>query len=272
MFETILLGIVQGLTEFLPVSSSGHLVLLQKVLGMPETGLLLEILLHMGTLLAVIIVFWKDWMSMLSHPFTSRRVRLLIVATIPAVVAALLLGDLLDRAFSGWFLGISFLITAALLFASDPLTRRAPGGRHARDRIQDMNYKQAAAMGAMQAFALVPGISRSGSTIVGGLAAGVSRRAAAKFSFMMSAIAIVGSLVFKGKDLLDTSAATFEGGYLALVMGMLAAAVSGYLAIRWMLALIQRASLKWFGLYTLILGMLVMFDQLMFGLIFDKIL
>ena len=135
-----------------------------------------------------------------------------------------------------------------------------------------MNYKQAAAMGAMQAFALVPGISRSGSTIVGGLAAGVSRRAAAKFSFMMSAIAIVGSLVFKGKDLLDTSAATFEGGYLALVMGMLAAAVSGYLAIRWMLALIQRASLKWFGLYTLILGMLVMFDQLMFGLIFDKIL
>ncbi len=273
MFETILLGIVQGLTEFLPVSSSGHLVLLQRVLGMPDTGLLLEVMLHVGTLVAVIIVFWKDWIGMLRHLFTSRPVRLLIVATIPAVVVTLLFNDLLERAFGGWFLGVSFLITAALMFAAGPLARRVSPGRHrARGDVDDMTYQQAAAMGAMQAFAIIPGISRSGSTIVGGLAAGVTRQVAAKFSFMMSAVAIVGSLVFKAKDLLDAGGAAFEGGYLALLLGMAAAAVSGYLAIRWMLSLIQKISLKWFGFYTLALGLLILLDQLFFGFVFDKIL
>lgn len=273
MIKTILLGIVQGLSEFLPISSSGHLVLLQKVLNMPETGLLLEILLHVGTLAAVLAVFWRDWLEMLRHLFTSKPVRLLIVATLPAVVATLLFSDLLEAAFGGWFLGVSFLITAALLTASDALARRAaPKGRHTRAEVEDMRYTQALAMGAMQAFAIVPGISRSGSTIVGGLAAGVTKQTAAKFSFLMSAVATVGSLVFKLKDLLEAGGAAFEGGWTAAVLGMAAAAVSGYLAIRWMLQLIQRVSLKWFGLYTAALGLLVLMDQLFFGLVFDRII
>lgn len=273
MIKTILLGIVQGLSEFLPISSSGHLVLLQKVLNMPETGLLLEILLHVGTLAAVLAVFWRDWLEMLRHLFTSKPVRLLIVATLPAVVATLLFSDLLEATFGGWFLGVSFLITAALLTASDALARRAvPKGRHTRAEVEDMRYTQALAMGAMQAFAIVPGISRSGSTIVGGLAAGVTKQTAAKFSFLMSAVATVGSLVFKLKDLLEAGGAAFEGGWTAAVLGMAAAAVSGYLAIRWMLQLIQRVSLKWFGLYTAALGLLVLMDQLFFGLVFDRII
>ncbi|MED9959082.1 MAG: undecaprenyl-diphosphate phosphatase, partial [Christensenellales bacterium] len=113
--------------------------------------------------------------------------------------------------------------------------------------------------------------SRSGSTIVGGMASGVSRQTAAKFSFLMSAIATVGSLVFKFRDLLAAGGETFEGGWAGMLLGMLAAAVSGYLAIRWMLALIQRVSLKWFGLYTAVLGLLVLADQLFFGIVFDKI-
>lgn len=272
MLKTLLLGIIQGLSEFLPISSSGHLVLFQKLLDMPQTGLLLEILLHVGTLVAVLAVFWHDWLDMLLHLFTSRAVRLLIVATLPAVVAALLLEDLLEAAFGGWFLGVSFLITAALLCVSDWLAARvADQGRRPRAGVEDMRYQQALAMGMMQALAIIPGVSRSGSTIVGGMASGVSRQTAAKFSFLMSAIATVGSLVFKFRDLLAAGGETFEGGWAGMLLGMLAAAVSGYLAIRWMLALIQRVSLKWFGLYTAVLGLLVLADQLFFGIVFDKI-
>ncbi len=275
MIKTIILGIVQGLTEFLPVSSSGHLVLFQKLFDMPETGLLLEILLHVGTLFAVLAVFWRDWLEMLRHLFKSRVVRLLIVATLPAVVVTLLFNNWIEAAFGGWFLGISFIITAMLLSASDWLAERArkrADGRQPFNDITDITYQQATAMGVMQAFAIIPGVSRSGSTIVGGLASGVSKRTAAKFSFMMSAIATVGSLVFKLKDLVSVGDYVFEGGPVAMVLGILAAAISGYIAIRWMLLLIQRVSLKWFGLYTAVLGILILSDQLFFGLIFPRIL
>lgn len=272
MFKTILLGLVQGVTEFLPVSSSGHLVLFQRLFQMPETGLLLEILLHVGTLFAVLAVFWRDWVDMLLHLTKSRTVRLLIVATLPAIVVTLLLGDWLEAAFSGWFLGISFLVTAALLLASDWLASRSGQRQHRRMRTEDMRYGQALAMGCMQAVAIVPGVSRSGATIVGGLASGVTRRTAAKFSFLMSAIATLGSLVFKLKDFIEVGGAAFEGGWAAAILGMVAAAVSGYLAIRWMLSLIQRVSLKWFGLYTAALGILILCDQLFTGLVFDKII
>ncbi len=274
MIKTIVLGIIQGLSEFLPISSSGHLVLFQKLFDMPETGLLLEILLHVGTLFAVLAVFWRDWMEMLRHLFKSRVVRLLIVATIPAVVFTLLLDDAIASIFSGWFLGFSFLITSVLLSASDWLAERAKrraNGAQPLGEVADIRYGQALTMGIMQAFAILPGVSRSGSTIVGGLASGVTKRNAARFSFMMSAIATLGSLVFKLKDLLSVGEYAFEGGPLAAVMGIIAAAISGYLAIRWMLMLIQRVSLKWFGLYTAILGILILSDQLFFGLVFERI-
>lgn len=270
MLKTILLGIVQGLAEFLPISSSGHLVLFQRLLGMPQTGLLLEILLHVGTLVAVVAVFWRDWLDMLKNLTTSRAVRLLIVATIPAVIVTLFFSDFIDSVFTGWFLGVSFLITSVLLFASDWLAARTGSGKRKRGSVEDMRYQQALAMGVMQVFAVLPGVSRSGSTIVGGLASGLTRQTAAKFSFLMSAIATLGSLVFKFKDLISAGSTAFEGGWGAAVAGMAAAAISGYLAIRWMLSLIQRISLKWFGLYTGALGVLILYDQLFFGLVFDK--
>lgn len=272
MFETIILGIVQGLTEFLPVSSSGHLVLLQRVFGMKETGLVLEILLHVGTLVAVLAVFYREFLDMLAHPFKSRSVRLLIVATLPTVLVALLFDDLLEAAFGGWFLGVSFLITSVLLLVSDALAARANRyNEHRRDSVEGMSYQQALAMGGAQAFAVIPGISRSGSTIVGGLAAGLTRTTAAKFSFLMSAVATVGSLVFKMRDLLEMGGSAFEGGTAAMVAGMLTAAIVGYVTIRWMLQLITRVSLKWFGLYTGVIGIIVLCDQLFFGVVFDKI-
>lgn len=273
MIKTLILGIVQGLSEFLPISSSGHLVLLQKLFGMESTGVVLEVLLHVGTLVAVLVVFWRDWLDMLLHPLKSKALRLLVVATIPAVIVALLCEEAIERAFTGWFLGVSFLITAALMLLSDAVAERAPKPKENAVRgVAGMRYPSALAMGLMQAVAVLPGVSRSGATIFGGLASGVSRRTSAKFSFMMSAVAIVGSLVFKIKDLVGMPAESIEGGWVAVVLGMVAAGVSGYLAIRWMLRLIQRVSLKWFGLYTGLLGLLVLADQLFFGVFFEKLL
>ena len=194
MLKNILLGMVQGLAEFLPVSSSGHLVLLQKLLRMPETGLLTEILLHVGTLAAVLIVYWKDVARMLRHPLQDRAVRLLIIATLPAVAVALVANEWLEEAFSGRFLGVSFLLTAGLLFISDALAR-VGGAERNEAGVERMSARQALCMGCMQALAIVPGVSRSGATIVGGLAAGVPRETAAKVSFLMSAVATVGSAV-----------------------------------------------------------------------------
>lgn len=270
IIKTIFLGIVQGLTEFLPVSSSGHLVLFQRIFGMPETGLLLEILLHVGTLVAVLVVFWQDWWDMLRRLPSSRTFRLLVVATIPAVIVTLLFDDLIEQAFSGVFLGFGFLVTAALLFASDWLANRSgSASRHVRSSVEEMRYQQALAMGVMQAVAIVPGISRSGATIVGGLASGTPRRTAAKFSFMMSAVATLGSLVFKLKDFIGEGQVVFAGGWVAAILGMIVAGITGYLTIRWMMRLIQRVSLKWFGLYTAILGAFVIVDQLVLKLIFQ---
>lgn len=272
MLQTIILGIVQGLSEFLPISSSGHLVLLQRIFGMPETGLLLEILLHVGSLVAVLAVFYHDIIEMLRHPFKSSAVRMLIVATVPALIVAVLFEKSLETLFGGWFLGISFLITSCALFASEWLAGRINvGARRKKDSLNDIRYGQALTVGIAQAVAIIPGISRSGSTIVAGIGTGITRQTAAKFSFLMGAIATLGSLILKMKDFLGAESAVFEGGWAAMLAGVLVSAVCSYLAIRWMLQLITRVSLKWFGLYTGLLGIIILCDQLFFGVVFARI-
>lgn len=261
ILQAAVLGLVQGLAEFLPISSSGHLILARAVMGISDetasTGafMMLDVLLHAGTLLAVLVVFWKDWWAILKNPFRSKTLLMLFIASLPALLAVVLLGDVIDSFFTGWFLGVSFLVTAVFMLIAEGVSRSSrkwaehPGPRHA------------IAMGLMQAVALLPGVSRSGSTLMGGVASGLNRKSAAKFSFMMSAPAILGSLVFEGKDAL-------ENGYfqqLSLVptaVGVAVAAVSGYLAIRFMLRLINKASLNWFALYVALLGLLILLLQL----------
>lgn len=261
VFQAAVLGLVQGLAEFLPVSSSGHLILARMLMGISDaeaaTGsyIVLDVLLHAGTLLAVLIVFWKDWWGILKNPFRSRLLLLLIVASIPALVVVLLFNDLVEQFFTGWFLGVSFLLTAVFLLVAEWMS-----GKNIR-RAAKPGMKHAIAMGVMQAVALLPGVSRSGSTMTGGLCTRLERKAAAKFAFMMSAPAILGSLLFEGKD-------AIEMGYLAelslvpTVVGMAVAAVSGYLAIRFMLRLIQKISLNWFALYVAVVGVTVLVLQL----------
>lgn len=261
VFQAAVLGLVQGLAEFLPISSSGHLILARMLMGISDaeaaTGsyIILDVLLHAGTLLAVLVVFWKDWWGILRNPFKSRLLLLLFVASIPALVVVLLFNDLVEQFFTGWFLGVSFLMTAVFLLIAESVNAKSV------KRSTKPGMKHAVIMGIMQAVALLPGVSRSGSTITGGLCARLDRKAAAKFAFMMSAPAILGSLVFEGKD-------AIEMGYLAdlslipTVVGVAVAAVSGYLAIRFMLRLIQKISLNWFALYVAIVGVVVLVLQL----------
>ncbi len=261
ILQAMILGLVQGLAEFLPISSSGHLVLVQALMGITGQGksaaayIILDILLHVGTLIAVLVVFWKDWMAILRNPFKSKTLLMLIIASIPAIVIALPFNKFVESFFSerSWFLGIAFLITGAFLLLTEKLSHR--GGKHIQ-RSEEPGVKHAVAMGCMQAVALLPGVSRSGSTLLGGVASGMERQSAAKFSFMMSAPAILGSLIFEGKDALE-SGAFQQLDLIPTVVGMLVAAISGYLAIRFFLRLIGHASLKWFALYVALVGIAV---------------
>lgn len=257
IWEAIILGLVQGLCEFLPVSSSGHLLIATRLMGIESPGLLLEVALHGGTLIAVCAYFWRDIWAMLRHPVRDKTLRLLVVATIPAVVVTLLLGDWLDTIFSGALLGISFILTTVVLWVGSLFhgTRR------------ELTYKDAGVMGLSQALALLPGLSRSGTTISGGLASGVDRQSAARFSFLMSIPAILGGLVFALKDVV-TGGAPANLDALPLLVGVAVAALSGLFAIRFMMELVRRAKLKWFGVYTLILGVLVLVDQFVTHFIF----
>ncbi|MDR0396710.1 MAG: undecaprenyl-diphosphate phosphatase [Oscillospiraceae bacterium] len=264
-WQAVILGVVQGLAEFLPISSSGHLQIAQALMGVKSAGPLLDILMHAGTLAAVLVVFWPDILSMLSHPVRDPRLRMLALASIPAVIAALLFDDQIDALFtSGKYLWLCFIATAALLFGGEALS-----GLRARRAQGEVGLKHALTMGVMQALAIPPGISRSGSTIAGGLVAGLNREEAAKFSFLMSAVAIAGSLVFSLKDMLGPGAIEF-GHWTIPVAGMLAALVTGYIAIRWMLNLIRRESLRPFGWYTLAIGALLLIDQLFFLKVFPE--
>ena len=260
VFSAIVLGVIQGLTEFLPVSSSGHLVLFQKIFGIEEPALLFDIMLHVGTLAAVFAVLWKDiWaiLRKLYQPLTAY----LIIATIPTVIFALAFRNPLEKLFeTGQFLGVCFLLTSALLSAAELLSRRAGGGLK---KPGEMNWLDALIIGIMQAIAIVPGVSRSGATLSGALSRRLDRDFAARFSFLLSIPAILGAAVFQLKDVVKTGeTAAGDGiGVAAMIAGTLSAAVVGFFAVRLMLKIVREKSLWGFAIYTGILGVLVLVDQ-----------
>jgi undecaprenyl-diphosphatase len=265
LFSAVLLGIIQGLTEFLPVSSSGHLVLFSSLLNLQQSSIVFEVLVHVGTLGAVLVVFWGEFVEMVQgflklirSPSRWRELydsdagcRLfiwLVVGTLPAVAAALLLNDQVERAFSNTRLvGGTLILTGLILFLADRASRRTQGRSQT---IADSLW-----VGIGQAAALLPGISRSGTTIACGLARGLSREQAARFSFLLSIPSIFGALVYSLPDLAKGRTPASTGVLLA---GMLAAALTGYLAIRMLLAVIRGGRLVWFSYYTWFVGLLVL--------------
>lgn len=242
IFEAVILGIVQGLTEFLPVSSSGHLVIFHNIFAIKEPPLTFGVLLHLGTLVAVFIAFWQDIYEILKRPF-SRLTYMIIVGIIPAGLAGYLLAPLFERAFESMFIvGFGLIFTGFILRWSEAISRR---GINFKDS-HDMSYLDAVFIGVMQALAILPGISRSGSTIAAGLITGLDREFAAHFSFLLSIPVILGAAVFELKDL-GTSA--LPANIIPYIIGPLAAALFGYLAIKIVLRLVNRGNLAVFSYY-----------------------
>jgi len=254
LLQSLVLGILQGATEFLPVSSSGHLVLVPWLLGWSAPPLLYDIVVHLGTLSAVLIHFWQDVLAVLRGLFEllrSRRAETaearlawhLILGTIPGALLGFLLEDLFERVFAAP-LAVSALlcVTAALLLISERLGRRERS-------VDAMRPVDALTMGLAQGMAIAPGISRSGATIAAGLLRGLDRTSAARFSFLMSVPIILGAGAFQVTKLLQGGSLTVSPGLL--LAGFAAAAISGYVAIRWLLRLVRTHSLRPFAYYCL---------------------
>ena len=259
------LGLLQGLGEFLPISSSGHLLLSRLFFGIQTDTpamKMFDILLHVGTLIPVFIVFRREWLDMIMHPVRNKTLILLVAASLPTLAVYIAAKKLFPEVNgfavfdSGWFLGFAFLITAFFFFFFDRIaSKRNSGGDH------KVSLLHAVVMGLFQGIGMIPGVSRSGSTIFGGVSTGLNKSTAAKFSFMMSAPAIAGSLLMEGKD-------AIEEGYISQIelipslVGIAVAAVVGYLAIRFMLRVIAKVPLSWFALYLAVIGLIFLFLQL----------
>ncbi|MDR1430468.1 MAG: undecaprenyl-diphosphate phosphatase [Spirochaetaceae bacterium] len=257
IFEAVVLGAVQGLTEFLPVSSSGHLVLFQKIIGVDEPTLLFDTLLHCGTLAAIFLVLRRDIWALLRNPLQPLSLYL-IIGTVPAVIAGLFLKDFIEQAFAGGaFLGYAFIFTSAALFGAEYLS--ALPGRERRSG--DISWFDALVIGVLQAVAIMPAVSRSGLTLSGALARRLERGLAARFSFLLAIPAILGALVLQIHDLAAGEGGAPSIGTLPVIAGTLTAALVGIVSVSLMLKLVREHSLKGFGIYTAVLGVLVLVDQ-----------
>jgi undecaprenyl-diphosphatase len=248
----ILLAVVQGLTEFLPVSSSGHLAIARHFLpGFHEPGVLYEIVLHLGTLGAVLIYFRYELRMLFEGLWpgpdgvAGRRLGALVaLGTVPAVIVALAFGDWVEASFDRLIVvGLALCVTGALLLTSSYF-------RSGTRELTELRVRDALVVGALQSMALVPGISRSGSTIVAGLSQGVAPVAAARFSFLLSIPAILGAAVFNFKDITLVA----EEAMLGYVVGFLTSFVVGYFAIGAVVRLMVAKRFHWFGYYCLGMG------------------
>jgi len=258
--QALVLGIVQGATEFLPVSSSGHLALVPWLLGWPAPGLAFDAFLHLGTILAVIAYFWRDLLSLAGAWLQSLRDRslagsperkvawLILLGTVPAVVAGLLLEDFFEGLFANpAAVGVFLLVTAALLAASERWSRQ-------ERRAEEMSWLDGLLVGIGQACAIAPGLSRSGTTIAAGLWRGLTRPVAARYSFLLSVPIVLGAGLLQARKLLSG----VEVPWLPLALGFLASAVVGYLCIHFLLAFLQRRRLYPFAIYCAAAGALTL--------------
>lgn len=259
MFEAVLLGLIQGITEFLPVSSSGHLVLVQQAMGLQNVPIFFDTMLHFGTLIAVVAVLFFEIIAIFRHP-VKNHLGMLILATIPAAAAGYFLSDFFESTFkSGSLLGVCFLITALILTVSELIATRI-------NTKKPITIKSALVMGLMQAVAILPGVSRSGSTIAGGLFCGVDRVRAARFSFLMSIPIILGSVLSSGMDAADVGIG--DVSTTTIIVGTIVAAVAGFFAVKFMLAIIEKTKLYGFAIYVAALGAFLLLDQNVFHFIF----
>lgn len=259
--ESIILGIVQGMTEFLPVSSSGHLVIFENLLGIKVGNLSFEIFVHFGTLLSVLAIYYYDVFSMIKSFFAGiinpvqafrkdeyfRLSIFVIIGTIPAALAGVFLEDFFTNIFHNVDLvGYTLIFTAVVLWST----------RYIRIKDKDLNTKNSVLIGIAQMLAIFPGISRSGMTISTGLFSGISRQDSARFSFLLAIPAISGSMVFALADFFSGSTGGIAIG--VMLTGLATAFIVGYLAIKFLLKILASGKFSYFAPYCLILAILVL--------------
>lgn len=255
VLKAIILGLIQGLTEFLPVSSSGHLLIAESLLGISDS-MFYNVLLHVASLMAVIIVFWKDVVLLLKHPFDKPMIRI-VVATIPTVILALVVNYFFDDYALKLFVGFGFLISAIIISVTAILQKRR------NISTIEMNNKQALIVGIVQGCAVIPGISRSGSTICAGLVQGVSREESAKFSFLISIPVILGGMIFEIGGGIKYGFGNVD--FVACICGFLTAFVVALLTIKIMMKIVKKGNWWYFSIYLFLLSIVVLLNQFVFG-------
>lgn len=242
IIQSIILGIVQGISEFLPISSSAHLIFIPWALNWPAHTLTFDVALHIGTLFALLLFFWKEWWGIIKSPL----LWLLIIGCIPGAIAGLLGEKYFEETFRGPVTIAVFMIGLALLLWLAEIYGKKKRG------LAAVNWLDALIIGVAQAFALMPGVSRSGITMTTGLFTGLSREAAAKFSFLLATPIILGAGLYKGYGLLKHGLPTDERA--PFLIGMITAAVVGFFAIKYLLKYLQKNSFYLFIWYRIIVG------------------
>lgn len=257
-WEALLLGIIQGLTEFLPVSSSGHLEIGQALLGTAgEENLTFAIAVHAATVLSTLVILWKEVAKLFNGTFTTLKwnedknyVAMILVSMVPVFIVGMFFKEYVEGFFGSGLLlvGICLCITAILLYFSEWLSKRRAGIGH------EVGYKDAIIIGLAQAVAVLPGLSRSGTTIATGLLCGVKKESVTKFSFLMVLIPILGEAFLELLDVLSGEVVVGAMGILPLLIGFIAAFVSGCFACRFMINIVRRQKLIYFAIYCLFAG------------------
>lgn len=257
-WEAFLLGIIQGLTEFLPVSSSGHLEIGQALLGTAsEDNLTFAIVVHTATVLSTLVILWKEVAQLFRGTFTTLQwnqdknyVAMILVSMIPVFIIGMFFKEQVESFFGSGLLivGVCLCITACLLYYSEWLSKRRASGGH------EVGYRDAIIIGCAQALAVLPGLSRSGTTIATGLLCGVKKESVTKFSFLMVLIPILGEAFLSILDLLTGESTPVSIGVVPLIIGFIAAFISGCFACRFMINIVRRQKLIYFAIYCLCAG------------------
>ncbi|MEK7598236.1 MAG: undecaprenyl-diphosphatase UppP [Patescibacteria group bacterium] len=264
IFQSVVLGLVQGLGEFLPISSTAHLALAPYFFHWKDPGLSFDVALHLGTLIAVVAYFYRDWINIFKlalknkpitnnpQPITYEKniLWLIIIATIPGVLAGYFLEDKAETVFRNpLIIALALALAGLILYLADKYAKQEKG-------IEGINLKKSVVIGLAQAVAIIPGVSRSGATITAGLFEGLDRKSAARFSFLLSTPIIFGAVVLKLPHLVAS------GVDAGIIVGILASAVSGYLAIKYLIKFIEKSSYQIFFYYRLFLAFIIVFSYL----------
>lgn len=264
IFRAIVLGIIQGIAEFLPISSSAHLIIFPYLFSWEESGLAFDVALHFGTMMAVLVLFFKDWWNLFIGALKDIKTKkkstngkmfwYLVIATIPAGIAGLLLDDFIEDVVRGklWIIALCLAIMGSLIFIGDKWA-----SKHYRKetKFEDMTLKQVIIVGISQAFAVIPGFSRSGTTILAGRLQGISKEAITKFTFLLSVPVICGATILKVTDLVLTK---------EVIIGIVTSFATGVLAIKFLLNYIKKHDFSVFAFYRVLLGIVVLVKLIFF--------